>query len=143
MAEDRGLTVQFEIGKKHDGAFEDETVKALIAQGAKWLDAGAEQIVVESRESARNVGLFDEHGKLNRHFADRFAEAFGIARLIYEAPNKESQFALLDHFGQDVELCNVRLEELLRVEIYRRGLHADAFGVSKLRPVASASTHSI
>jgi hypothetical protein len=29
---------------------------------------------------------------------------------------------------------NVRLEELLRVEIYRRGLHSDAFGHTKLRP---------
>jgi phosphosulfolactate synthase len=28
----------------------------------------------------------------------------------------------------------VRLEELLRVEIYRRGLHSDAFGRENLRP---------
>jgi phosphosulfolactate synthase len=33
-----------------------------------------------------------------------------------------------------VRLCNVRLEELLRVEIYRRGLHSDAFGMDNLRP---------
>jgi phosphosulfolactate synthase len=42
----------------------------------------------------------------------------------FEAPNKASQFALLDHFGPAVRLSNVRLEELLRVEIYRRGLHS-------------------
>jgi phosphosulfolactate synthase len=29
----------------------------------------------------------------------------------------------------------VRLEEILRVEIYRRGLHSDAFARSNLRPV--------
>ena len=52
----------------------------------------------------------------------------------FEAPNKSSQFALLDHFGSRVRLCNVRLEELLRVEIYRRGLHSDAFGKGNLRP---------
>jgi phosphosulfolactate synthase len=28
----------------------------------------------------------------------------------------------------------VRLEEILRVEIYRRGLHSDAFAKSNLRP---------
>jgi phosphosulfolactate synthase len=28
----------------------------------------------------------------------------------------------------------VRIEELLRVEIYRRGLHSDAFGRDNLRP---------
>jgi phosphosulfolactate synthase len=33
---------------------------------------------------------------------------------------------LIDHFGRDVRLSNVRLEELLRVEIYRRGLHSQS-----------------
>ena len=41
---------------------------------------------------------------------------------------------LLDHFGAGVRLSNVRLEELLRVEIYRRGLHSDAFAKPGLRP---------
>jgi phosphosulfolactate synthase len=63
-----------------------------------------------------------------------FAQAFGLETVTFEAPNKPSQFALLDHFGPRVHLCNVRLEELLRVEIYRRGLHSDAFGKSHLRP---------
>ena len=34
--------------------------------------------------------------------------------MFFEAPDKPSQFALLDHFGPEVHLCNVRLEELLR-----------------------------
>jgi phosphosulfolactate synthase len=54
--------------------------------------------------------------------------------VLFEAPNKPSQFALLDHFGPEIHLCNVRLEEILRVEIYRRGLHSDAFSNPKLRP---------
>jgi phosphosulfolactate synthase len=32
----------------------------------------------------------------------------------------------------------VRLEELLRVEIYRRGLHSDAFGKDNLRQAIPA-----
>ena len=58
--------------------------------------------------------------------------------VLFEAPNKPSQFALLDHFGPVVHLCNVRLEEMLRVEIYRRGLHSDAFAKDNLRPRAPA-----
>ncbi len=53
---------------------------------------------------------------------------------MFEAPIKSSQFAFLDHFGPRVKLCNVRLEEVLRVEIYRRGLHSDAFAKENLRP---------
>jgi phosphosulfolactate synthase len=134
MANERGLEVQFELGKKHTGAFTRDTVEALIDQGKRWLDAGAVQLVVEARESAKGVGLFDDNENFNAAFADRFVGAFGHDRLMFEAPNKSSQFVLLDHFGRQVHLCNVRLEELLRVEIYRRGLHSDAFAKENLRP---------
>jgi phosphosulfolactate synthase len=134
MANDRGLEVQFELGKKHTGAFTQDVVEELISQGKSWLDAGAVQLVVEARENAKGVGLFDNEGNLNVSFADRFANTFGHGVVMFEAPNKPSQFALLDHFGREVHLCNVRLEELLRVEIYRRGLHSDAFNKENLRP---------
>lgn len=134
MARARGLEVQFELGKKHSGAFSEEAVARLIEQGQRWLDAGALQLIVEARESARGVGLFDERGNFNAKFADCFAGAFGFETVLFEAPNKASQFALLDHFGREVHLCNVRLEEVLRVEIYRRGLHSDAFAKENLRP---------
>jgi phosphosulfolactate synthase len=138
MAALRGLDVQFELGKKHAGPFAEENVAKLIDQGKRWLDNGALQLVVEARESARGVGLFDEVGTFNPRFADCFAEAFGLKQVMFEAPNKSSQFALLSHFGREVHLCNVRLEEVLRVEIYRRGLHSDAFAEEKLRPVRNA-----
>lgn len=138
MCAERGLTVQFEIGEKHGGTFTEDIVNALVDQGMKWLDAGAGKIVVEGRESAKDVGLFDGAGKLNARFAERFVQAYGMERTIFEAPNKPSQFALLNHFGPLVQLSNVRLEELLRVEIYRRGLHSDAFQQPILRPQGPA-----
>jgi phosphosulfolactate synthase len=139
MAGERGLGLQFELGSKHGGPFTPETVEALVADGHRWLDAGAVQLVVEARESARGVGLFDERGRFRPRLADPLAASFGLPRVVFEAPTKASQFALLDHFGRQVRLGNVRLEELLRVEIYRRGLHADAFAKTGLRPAATAS----
>lgn len=140
LAEERRLEVQFELGKKHTGAFQENVVEQLIEQGWRWVDAGARQLVLEARESACGVGLFDEQGNLNCSFADRFAKAFGLGVITFEAPNKHSQFALLDYFGHDVHLSNVRLEELLRVEIYRRGLHSDAFRRENLRPAHRPAT---
>lgn len=134
MAGERDLEVQFELGKKHQPAFRKDTVSGLIQQGRRWLDAGAAQLVIEARESAQNIGIFDGQGALNAAYADEFAGAFGLEVLMFEAPSKSSQFALLRHFGRQVHLANVRLEEVLRVEIFRRGLHSDAFGISKLRP---------
>ncbi|MGO8792272.1 MAG: phosphosulfolactate synthase [Terriglobia bacterium] len=134
MAAERGLEAQFELGKKHDGTFGNEVMSALIAQGMEWLEAGAVQLVIEARESGKDIGVFDGGGALNAGYADEFVEAFGLATVMFEAPNKLSQFALLDHLGPYVHLSNVRLEEVLRVEIYRRGLHSDAFGKANLRP---------
>ncbi|MBA3349532.1 MAG: phosphosulfolactate synthase [Actinobacteria bacterium] len=134
MASARGLEVQYELGEKHGGAFSEEIVGELVDEGQRWLDAGALQIVVEARESAERVGLFDGEGHMNPLLADRFVEAFGMEKVTFEAPNKASQFAFMDHFGPMVRLSNVRLEELLRVEIYRRGLHSDAFSKANLRP---------
>jgi phosphosulfolactate synthase len=136
MAHERALEVQFELGKKHDGAFTEQVVTGLIDQGKRWLDAGALQLVIEARESAQGIGIFDDDGRFNEAYADRLADAFGLDIAIFEAPNKPSQFALLNHFGPKVHLCNIRLEEVLRVEIYRRGLHSDAFEHANLRPQA-------
>jgi phosphosulfolactate synthase len=127
LAESYGLTLQMELGSKHGGTFTPKVIDELIANGHAWLDAGAKQVVVEARESAQTVGLFDDSGRLNFDAAEAFAEAFGMDQTIFEAPNKRSQFDFLNHFGSAVNLSNVRLEELLRVEIYRRGLHADAY----------------
>jgi phosphosulfolactate synthase len=134
MAADRGLWLQFELGRKQEGAFTADVVGGLVAQGQQWLDAGARYVVIEARESAVGVGCFDEHGNFNAAHADRLGRAFGLEACMFEAPNKSSQFALLNHFGPTVLLCNVRLEEILRVEIYRRGLHSDAFERDNLRP---------
>jgi phosphosulfolactate synthase len=139
MAESCGLTVQIELGDKHGGTFTSDVVQELIDTGLRWLEAGAKQVVVEARESGKEIGLFDQDGGLNFTAAEAFAGAFGMDRTIFEAPNKKSQFDLLTHFGNTVNLSNVRLEEVLRVEIYRRGLHADAYARElAARPAAVA-----
>lgn len=134
QARARDLEVQFELGHKHGGPFDVTTVATLVDEGRRWLDAGAVQLVIEARENAQGVGLFDRAGEFDAEAAERFVNAFGFATIVFEAPTKSSQFAFLDHFGPEVSLSNVRLEELLRVEIYRRGLHSDAFLNPRLRP---------
>ncbi len=132
LARDCGVEVQFEIGRKHEGTFTPQRIKELVTQGREWLDAGAVRLVIEARESAQGIGLFDAQGELRRDMADMLLDELPLELLCFEAPTKSSQFALLKHLGPDVILSNVRLEELLRVEIFRRGLHADSYGDPQL-----------
>jgi len=131
---ERGMEVEFELGSKHAGRFTPRVTDALLATGEQWLSAGAVRLVLEGRESADDVGLFIEPGRFDLAQAERFVATFGLDVLLFEAPDKASQFALIDHYGPRVQLGNVRLEEVLRVEVYRRGLHADTFGISSPRP---------
>jgi len=133
-AHERGMEVEFELGRKHAGRFTPRVTDALLAAGERWLSAGAVRLVLEGRESAHNVGLFIEPGRFDVVQSERFVATFGLDALLFEAPDKASQFALIDHYGPGVHLGNVRLEEVLRVEVYRRGLHADTFRVPTPRP---------
>jgi phosphosulfolactate synthase len=135
MAAARGLDVEYELGKKHGGEFDEREVSALVDEGRTWLEAGASRLIIEARESAAGVGLFDARGQLSSALADRIVDAFGLGTLVFEAPTKSSQFKLIESLGPRVQLGNVPLAELLRVEIYRRGLHSDAFSNPNLRPV--------
>lgn len=143
QASEHGLEVEFELGEKHAGRFTDEVADELIATGQRWLEAGAQRLVVEARESAQDVGLFSQPGQFDSPQAERFVDAFGLDTVLFEAPDKASQFALISHFGPEVQLGNVRLEEVLRVEIYRRGLHSDAFGQDNLRPSRPSARRSV
>ena len=40
MAAERGLEVQYEVGKKHGGTFSSDTIRDLIDCGKEWLAAG-------------------------------------------------------------------------------------------------------
>jgi len=130
----RNLIFDYELGDKHSGEFGSAQVSELIDEGHRWLDVGARRLVIEARESASDIGLFDARGKLDTTHADRLVDEFGLQILVFEAPTKSSQFALIEHFGPNVRLGNLPMNELLRVETYRRGLHSDAFANASLRP---------
>ena len=64
---------------------------------------------------------------------DEVCDAFDAAWRSGERPCLERY---LSRVGPDDQ--TILFVELLRVEIYRRGLHSDAFGKEKLRPAAPA-----
>ena len=132
MAHARGLG-----GYGLDGHFGgQETLERLIDQGNRWLNAGAVQIAAPAGDFERGTGFFDALGHFKPAWADRLVRAFGLEMMTFAAPDPCTQFALLQHFGRDVHLCDVRLEDLLNVESFRRGLHSASFANEQLHPGA-------
>lgn len=113
-----------EVGKKTTGSH----VTLEEIHRAYELDraAGAAYTIVEGRESGKDVGIYDQHGELDREFV-RDAEALTGPDLIWEAPLKSQQATLINVLGPNVNLGNIRTGDTLAVEALRRGLRADTF----------------
>jgi len=93
-------------------------------EAAADLEAGASWVLTEGRESG-TVGLYTSEGQVREDVLEAVTRAATPARLIFEAPQKSQQAWLIRRFGHEVNLGNVRLDEVLGVEALRLGLRAD------------------
>jgi phosphosulfolactate synthase len=124
LAADAGLTVYAEFGKK--AVHFRVEAEALLQSMEEDLQAGAGYVIVEARESG-TVGLYDAAGQVDPTFLTEVCRlAKGNAnRLIWEAPQKDQQVALIQTLGSDVNLGNIAHTDILSVETLRRGLRGD------------------
>ncbi|WP_419872621.1 phosphosulfolactate synthase [Candidatus Pristimantibacillus sp. PTI5] len=121
-----GLKVFTEYGKKLSGSLID--AKHLAQTLESDLEAGAELVTVEARESGVGVGLFDENGECRKDILDAILRFIpDTKRLLWEAPLKHQQVLLLQKFGPDVHLGNIPTSDVLALETMRRGLRQDTF----------------
>jgi len=121
-ARDAGLIAITEVGKK-DPARQPEAGE-LADQALKDIEWGAAWVIVEARESGRGIGIYDAVGALRGDFLEEMAALLGehTERLIWEAPQKDQQAALVRRFGANVNLGNVAAREALALEALRSGL---------------------
>jgi phosphosulfolactate synthase len=139
-ATDLGFTVFGEVGKKFiEGdttrrsekvVDEEVTVKEMLA----LLNAGASRVYWEGHLLRRVMGETAEELLESRESGTqqvrRVANEVGPERIIFEVsplremvPRRALQFWLVSMFGTEVNLGNVRLEELGHLEALRSGSH--------------------
>jgi len=121
-AREAGLTPITEVGKKDPKA--QPTPQALAELALRDLAWGAEAVVVEGRESGRSVGVYDGEGNPDPEAIEIIAAIMGprVDRLVWEAPLKPQQAALIARFGPDVGLGNIDPRGVLALEALRIGL---------------------
>lgn len=121
---DAGLKVITEVGKK------DSSLKPPLAhlrsQMLNDLACGASYVIVEGRESGKGVGIYDTNGAvLCMDMEELVANVPDVNRIIWEAPLKSQQEAMIARFGCDVNLGNIPPSDILALEALRRGLRGD------------------
>ncbi|WP_125581047.1 phosphosulfolactate synthase [Lacticaseibacillus suibinensis] len=127
QAQAAGLFVLTEVGKKNPTLDHELTVPQRLAEIQADLAAGANYVILEAREAGKNIGIYDASGAIIESELDALAKA-GRDRLIFEAPLKPQQVALILKFGPQVNLGNIAAAEATAVETLRRGLRGDTVG---------------
>ncbi|XRO77284.1 phosphosulfolactate synthase [Methanocaldococcus sp. 10A] len=127
-AKDNGFIVLTEVGKKLPEKDRQLTIEDRIKLINFDLDAGADYVIIEGRESGKCIGLFDKEGKIKEKELDVLAKNVDIKKVIFEAPQKNQQVAFILKFGSSVNLANIAFDEVISLETLRRGLRGDTFG---------------
>ena len=119
---DAGLTVVTEVGKKDPA--NQPSAEQLADQACLDVEAGSSWVIVEGRESGTGVGVFGAAGEVNMKAVDTLAEHArdALSRLVWEAPLKDQQAALVQRFGINVNLGNIDPARVLALEALRSGL---------------------
>lgn len=128
---ERGLGVVTEVGKKHPA--DRQPLEVQRRQIREDLEAGARFVIVEARESGVGVGIYGAGGEIDADALAALKTAAPPDRLVWEAPLKSQQEALIERFGPNVNLGNIHPQEVLALEALRVGLRGDT-----LRRVARA-----
>jgi phosphosulfolactate synthase len=84
------------------------------------LAAGAERVITEV-----GTGLYRRDGTIRADLADALVEVAGLPQVIFDARYRAHQVWFIRHFGADVNLANVRTEEIVGLEALRLGLRTE------------------
>lgn len=127
-----GLNVVSEVGKKDPEL--TPSVAEMVRQIERDLAYGVSSVTIESRQSAKGVGVFDREGKVKGDDVDQIAAAVDVDRLIWEAPTTEGQLFFIQRFGPNVNLGNIAPTDIIPCEGLRRGLRGDTFRMVVYQP---------
>lgn len=128
-SKEEGFLVLSEVGKKLPEKDKELTIKDRVNLINYDLDCGVNYVIIEGRESGKNIGIYDKDGKLKVDELEYLANNVDIKKVIFEAPNKNQQASLILKFGSSVNLGNIAYDEVISLETLRRGLRGDTFGI--------------
>lgn len=120
---DGGFLVLSEVGSKFADMDlpAEETARSLLRD----IELGAFQVIVESREAGKGVGIYDAEGKIVDDKLEHIVNEVDVKNVMFEAPGKSQQVALIQKFGINISLGNIQPTDVLALESLRAGLRAD------------------
>jgi phosphosulfolactate synthase len=124
-AKEKGFYVLSEVGKKDPIADKEIDLEKRVELVKEELKAGSDKVIIEARESGKNIGIFDETGLVKEEEVDYITKHISKKDIIWESPNKNQQVYFILKIGGDVNLGNISSDDITSLETLRRGLRGD------------------
>lgn len=127
-AKDLGFFTLSEIGKKNPEKDHEYSIDKRIELINNDLSSGSDMVIIEGRESGKNIGIYDDKGNVKFDDLEMISSSVDNSRIMWEAPNKNQQIDLILNLGNDVNIGNVNSADIISLETLRRGLRGDTLG---------------
>ncbi len=124
-----GFEVLTEVGKKDSSA--KFAVTDIIRQIKLDLFCGSNYVIIEGRESGKNISIYDKNGSVHMDETQKIIKELQEyqGKLIWETPLKKQQVFFIKKLGSHVNLGNISPEEVIALECLRQGLRGDTFAI--------------
>ncbi|GIN58502.1 phosphosulfolactate synthase [Lederbergia ruris] len=90
------------------------------------LEAGCEYVITEGRDSG-SVGIYEKNGNIKSDLVHEVMKDVDEQKIIFEAPTPKQQMYFIKEMGPNVNLGNVKLNDVLVLEAQRCGLRSETF----------------
>lgn len=102
-------------------------------QASEWrkeiillLEAGCDYVITEGRDSGTS-GIYEKCGTVKPGLIRELTDAVDYKKIIFEAPTPTQQMYFIREVGPNVNLGNVKLNDVLVLEAQRCGLRSETF----------------
>ena len=91
-----------------------------------FLEAGCEYVITEGRDSGTS-GIYEKSGQIKSELIEELIKGIDPKKIIFEAPTAKHQMFFINQIGPNVNLGNVKLDDVLALEAQRNGLRSETF----------------
>jgi phosphosulfolactate synthase len=91
-----------------------------------FLDAGCDYVITEGRDSGTS-GIYEQCGTIKSDLIQEILDDLDSKKIIFEAPSAKHQMYFIREIGPNVNLGNVKLQDVLILEAQRCGLRSETF----------------
>ena len=113
-----------EVGSKNPD--DDMPLSEWKKEMTLFLDAGCDYVITEGRDSG-TAGIYQKCGTLKASLIQELIKGIDVKKIIFEAPAAKHQMYFINEIGANVNLGNVKPDDVLTLEAQRRGLRSETF----------------